>query len=258
MAEERARLGIAARAWRSYYDSQDAETRMLAEYSAADRIIVSSTFVRNTFIEEGVSPRKILVAPLGANFPTRSWKPRPLAPFTALSVGNEPERKGIGDLLKAWRIARLSGGRLVLRAPVLDPWRQWLGDDVDVLPPMSHVALQQVFGEASVFCLLSIEDGFGMVVGEAMAFGCPVIVSRNVGAKDMVDEGVDGFIVDIRSPEQVAEKLTFLRENPDVLQEMSRNALRKAKQFSWDRYAAAVNAVWRDLAVDRCGEVACE
>jgi glycosyltransferase involved in cell wall biosynthesis len=96
-----------------------------------------------------------------------------------------------------------------------------------------------------------IEDGFGMVVGEAMASGCPVIVTKNVWAKDMVDEGVDGFVVDIRNPEQVAEKLTLLRDHPDALQEMSRKALEKARQFTWDRYAMAVSAMWRDLGAEQ-------
>lgn len=246
VAEERARLGLPPAAL-DYYAGDDALERMLGEYELADRIIVSSTFARDTFIAEGVAASKVVVAPLGANFPSRSWSPRRTNPFTVLFVGNELERKGTWDMLEAWRLAGLSAAELRLRSPILPRWAHLVSPSVRLLDPMPHAAIAAHFSEASVFCLLSVEDGFGMVVLEAMAYGSPVIVSRNVGARDVVRDGENGFVVDIRSPEAVAEKLALLRTNPELLQHMSRNALATACQYTWSRYAEEVRAMWTDL-----------
>jgi glycosyltransferase involved in cell wall biosynthesis len=76
-----------------------------------------------------------------------------------------------------------------------------------------------------VFVLPSIEDGFGMVIGEAMACGCPVIASVNTGASELISDAVDGFIVPIRSPELIADRLQMLADNPELRQRMGSAAL---------------------------------
>ena len=55
--------------------------------------------------------------------------------------------------------------------------------------------LERYYRAADIFIMLSAFDTFGMVVLEAMAAGLPVIVSPNVGAKDLVEEGINGFIL---------------------------------------------------------------
>ncbi|CAI9084883.1 Glycosyltransferase (fragment) [Methylacidiphilum fumariolicum SolV] len=62
------------------------------------------------------------------------------------------------------------------------------------------------YHQASVFVLPSIGDGFSCVIPEAMASALPVITTTNNGASDLVDKGLNGYIVPIRSPERIAEK----------------------------------------------------
>ena len=55
----------------------------------------------------------------------------------------------------------------------------------------------------------SIEDGFGMVVSQAMACGLPVITTKNTGASEIIDDGINGFIIPIRDQKSLREKDTF-------------------------------------------------
>ena len=220
---------------------------MLEEYELADRIVVSSEFVRRTFVAEGVPASKLAVVPLGANFEARSWRARPTSPLTVVSIGNGLEAKGMIDVLEAWRLADLPG-ELKIRSPILPSWAPLLSargaSRTMVLPPMSHAAVLTLLSSASVFCLLSIQDGFGMVVLEAMACGCPVIVSRNVGASDVVRDGENGFVVEIRDPAQAAARLAQLASDPELLQRMSRQALATARDHGWSRYAGRLLEMW--------------
>jgi glycosyltransferase involved in cell wall biosynthesis len=250
IAEEHARLG-SPEPPRAYYRSGSALERMLEEYELAEKIVVSSSFCRATFIDRGIDPQKVEVVGLGGAFQSRPWTARPVDPFCVLSIGSQPELKGMFDLLKAWESARLEGARLLLRTPMPNAWRSRFDartlDTTELLPQIPHHELGRYYGAASVFCLLSITDGFGLVVAEAMSFGCPVIVSKNVGASDLVTNGENGFIVDIRSPEQVAEKLRYLKDNPEALQEMSRRAVLTARRVTWERYASTLLALWSKI-----------
>jgi glycosyltransferase involved in cell wall biosynthesis len=82
----------------------------------------------------------------------------------------------------------------------------------------------------------SLFEGFGLVLLEAMSCGVPVIATPNGAAPDFVTDGEDGFIVPIRDPEAVAEKLEILVRDRDRLAAMSEAAMRTAARHSWTRY----------------------
>ena len=88
-----------------------------------------------------------------------------------------------------------------------------------------------------MFVLPSLADGFGMVVPPVMASGLPVILTRNVGAADIVTEGVDGFVVPIRDTEALKRRLLELYHDPEKVRRMSAAAVSKSRaQLSWDAY----------------------
>jgi glycosyltransferase involved in cell wall biosynthesis len=237
----------------AYSASEHCRARMLSEYETADRIVVSSTFVKETFMARGVPEAKFAVVPLGANYVLHPKRQPAKGPFVVLTVGNDFVRKGVVDVLEAWRLAGLPDGELRIRSPL--PAR-WLREaralrNVTILPPMPHRELAGHFEEASVFCLLSIEDGFGMVVSEAMACGCPVVVSRNVGARDIVRDGQSGFVVGVRDPAEVAERLVRLYRDRDLLRHMSQAALETAGAYTWSRYARGLSTIWDGLEAGR-------
>lgn len=104
-------------------------------------------------------------------------------------------------------------------------------------PPVPQAKLHEFYNQSSVFVLASVADGFGMVVAQAMACGLPVIVTENVGAKDLIEEGVNGFVVPVGAPEIIAERLRLLHDDPERCRAMGRAARLSVEQgYSWQDY----------------------
>ena len=76
-----------------------------------------------------------------------------------------------------------------------------------------------------------------MVQIQAMACGLPLICTKYSGGEDLVDEGINGFVLPIRDKEGLKEKLNFLYKNKDILISMSKKAEEKARSFyKWEDY----------------------
>jgi len=67
-----------------------------------------------------------------------------------------------------------------------------------------------------------------------------LIVTANAGGADLVDEGVTGFLVPVRSPEKIAEKITWFADHRDSLAALRDAARHKAAEYSWDGYAETI------------------
>jgi glycosyltransferase involved in cell wall biosynthesis len=120
--------------------------------------------------------------------------------------------------------------------------------DVRLLGPVPHHALKQIMGASDVLVLPSVEEGLALVLAEALACGCPVIASTNTGAADLISQGREGFIVPIRSPDVVAERLQRLARSPDLQRSMSQAALAKARAIGgWRDYGDAMMEVYGRL-----------
>lgn len=176
--------------------------RELQEYSNADLITVPSEFSRNTFLKEGIAPHKIKVIPYGVNlgdfFPTTEPAPDQ---FHVVFVGGATLRKGIPYLFEAFKKASIKNKQLHLIGQLDSDLfkslsdRNLIPDDTKFWGHIGHHELRDHLSKADVLVLPSIEDGFGLVMAQAMACGCPVIASEHTGAYELIDHGVNGFIV---------------------------------------------------------------
>lgn len=84
-----------------------------------------------------------------------------------------------------------------------------------------------VFNEASIFLYPSFEDCFPLVLLEALSYGLPIISTNEGAICDIVDEGSNGFISDIRDTEKFVESIVKFYNHPQLLQEFSNNARMK-------------------------------
>jgi glycosyltransferase involved in cell wall biosynthesis len=75
-----------------------------------------------------------------------------------------------------------------------------------------------------------------MVIGEAMSCGLPVITTTNTGGNEIIRNGIDGFIIPIRSIDALKEKILFFYENEEARIAMGRSGAEYIKNFTWDRY----------------------
>ena len=128
----------------------------------------------------------------------------PQAPVQFLYVGAFSERKGVMPLLRAWRkfSERKTGVKLVMLGdgPLREQMEKYCAEQsiTNVTMP-GHLAYddtKQVYLSSDVFVFPTLEDIFGLVVTEAMAFGLPILTTIYTGARELVREGENGYIFD--------------------------------------------------------------
>lgn len=224
--------------------------RELIEYETADYVCVPSQFARRTFLERGFSDEKILVNPYGVNLDHFPRREKPDDVFRVVFCGALSLRKGLPYLLQAFSELALPNSELLLigsRIPEAEPFlARYASDNIRHVGPFPEFDLHEYYRLGSVFCLPSVEDGFGMVLIQAMASGLPLICTPNTGGPDLITEGKDGFVVPIRDVEALKEKILFCYENPDVLAEMADAAEARVKQgFTWSEYGDRAIADYR-------------
>lgn len=231
LEEEATRFGVSAPAF-----PQSSVDRALQEYDEADYVLVPSPFAQESFRQQGFSSDKLITIPFGVDW----HRFRPAAKvddvFRVLFVGQVSIRKGVQYLLQAWQILALPKAELVLVGQVKPDMAKLLGqlsaDKVKLIGYSPQVV--SLYQQASVFVLPSIEEGSALVTYEAMACGVPLVVTYNTGS--VARDGVEGFIVPIRDPNALAEKITKLYEDEALRQNMGQAARHRAEEYTWERY----------------------
>lgn len=206
--------------------------RELAEYELCDLIFVPSELTYRSFIQYGVPAWKLRKNPYGAELDV--FRPIEKADdvFRVIYVGALTIRKRIIYLLQAVAELRLPNFQVWLIGPEAPESRAILArysKFCRYLGVKDRRELHRYYSQGSVFVMPSIEEGIALVQGQAMACGLPVIATSNTGAEDLFTDGIEGFIVPIRDPEAIREKLLLLYQSSDLREEMSQAALRRVR-----------------------------
>lgn len=192
-----------------YYQERALETAALADF-----VFTPSTFVRNSFLRQGFAEDRLLLCPYPVDMEafTPPTEPRPAdRPLTLLHTGAVSFRKGTPDLLEAFRILRRQEPTAVLRLSrairneMRDVLRRYADLPIEWTGHVDLPAHVRRYQTSDVLVFPSLEDGFALVVAEALACGLPVITTPNTGASDLIQPGENGEVVPIRSPERIAE-----------------------------------------------------
>jgi glycosyltransferase involved in cell wall biosynthesis len=101
------------------------------------------------------------------------------------------------------------------------------------LPPAE---LRKHYAEASGFVFNAMADGFGYVMAEAMSCGVPVIASRNSGAPDILDDKVNGVLVNYGAQVELEAALDWTLTYPTDLAAMGEAAREKTACLTWQAY----------------------
>jgi UDP-glucose:(heptosyl)LPS alpha-1,3-glucosyltransferase len=110
--------------------------------------------------------------------------------------------------------------------------------------------LERYYRAADIFIMLSAFDTFGMVVLEAMAAGLPVIVSPNVGAKDLVQEGINGFILPFPQDAEAGVDRIVRLSGSEQRETMGAAAAQTASMHDWERLAENMAKIYETLLAD--------
>jgi len=226
--------------------------REIKAYAQADAIAIPSLFVKRTFLEQGIPESKLIHIPYGTSL--KEFYPVPKADniFRVIHCGALSLRKGVQYLIQAFYELNLSNAELWLVGsitPEITPFlAKYQSNKIIIKGTHPQNQLHTLYSQCSVFCLASIEDGFGMVIPQAMACGLPVIHTDNTGGEDIVRNEVDGFCLPIRDVEALKARILFLYENPEKRLEMGKNALQQArKSLAWDDYGQKIIAAYSKL-----------
>jgi len=227
-----------------------------SEYAAADMIFVPSIFSLESFVNMGVPATKLRTLAYGVDLSkfTPAGSPDPER-FDILFVGGASVQKGTHYLLEAYRQVKHPRKSLrfvgAVREDVEAMVKKAAAEDPSIVLSghCPQNKLKDIMSTSHVLVLPSIQDGFGMVMGQAMACGCPVVASTNTGARDLYMDGEAGYIVPSHSAEALAEALQKMADNPAERARMSENALVAVKKLGgWDSYGDQVVKVLTTLS----------
>jgi glycogen synthase len=182
-------------------------------------------------------------------------------PIRCLAVARLIERKGLGDLIRAF--GRLERGRFQLEIVGGGPDEQLLrnlaaqhgvADEIRFLGCLDREAVAQRYRAADLFTLPSTAEAFGNVFAEALASGLPIVGSSVGGIPELVDHGTNGLLVPPGDPVSLAGAIRYLGDDPELRAEMSvRNRAKAEATLEWPvatkRYLAIYEAVRSPRAV---------
>jgi glycosyltransferase involved in cell wall biosynthesis len=228
-------------------DSPAKTERKDAELALADVVFVASSYTRRTLGEAGSFKGTVVVVPYGSPAPgpaSPAATPAPARRLRVLFVGSLGQRKGLSYLFAACRQVRSAVTLTVIGRKPSEPCPALDRELAAVrwIPSCPHQQILAEMAAHDVFVFPSLFEGFGLVLLEALAMGLPVITTPHTAGPDLIHEGVEGFIVPIRDSAAIAGCLELLHREPARLSEMSRQARRRAGEFTWENYEETLAA----------------
>ena len=182
-------------------------------------------------------------------------------PLRCLAVARLVERKGLGELLRAF--ALLERGRYQLEIVGKGPDERILRDlaarlglaqEIHFAGSLDQAGVARRYREADLFTLPSSAEAFGNVFAEALASGLPIVGSNIGGIPELVEHGVNGLLVTPGNPRSLAHAIRYLADDPQLREEMRvRNRAKAEANLKWSqvtrRYLAIYEGVTRQLPV---------
>lgn len=245
--EEAERLPEWAQTMVGTEDSPSKLERKTQEIELADVVITNSTFTFNSLPEHIRGTKKCIISNYGAprveleeSLETKDSK----RPLRVLFAGTMSQRKGLSDVFEAMKILNSDRAELiVMGAPVvsMDFYKSQYPNFV-YERTRPHGEVLKLMQSCDIFVFPSLLEGRGLVQLEAMACGLPLISTVNATGDDLIDEGRNGFLVPIRSPEHIAEKIQWFIDNRSAIPTMGENARETVRPWTWEAYGDTIIA----------------
>lgn len=259
--------------FRNWYSSSSSLTRWFVRrvHSLVDGQIVLGECFRHLF--EGILPnKKIFVVPNGANYPNSIYDPNrracfPKEKFSILFLSNFIREKGFFDVLAAIPVLlHVAGNTELIFAgewPNKKDTKIEFSCFVKRHPELPIRLLGPVYGESKTNLLLSADifvlptyypaEGHPWVIVEAMAAGLPIITTDQGAIAESVKDGVNGFIVEKRNSHQIAEKIKFLIDHPDIRKKMSEESRRLyLENFTEEKMIERLSYAFHSILSRKC------
>ena len=200
-----------------------------------DFVAYVSSYQLATFVKAGFNTKNFfhLPQPTNTKIFNKEYIKLKKEKFIIIFAGNNFVRKGANYLIEAFNSLSLKNAELWMVGEDLKKFASILKLDfnknIKFFGSLNHLVINDYYKKSSVFCLPSFEEGFPIVIPQAMTFGLPIITTQF--GNDIIKNFFNGFIVDPGSTSQLAKHIKYLYDNPDKLRLMSDNAVLSHDQF---------------------------
>ncbi len=250
LREEAGRLPAWAPTLQAPDDPEEKLARKTEELRLADLVVCPSRFVESS-LPQGT---RSVVAEFGSPpVPPQVAMRNAEGPLRLLFAGTMTQRKGLADLFAAMRLLNRRDITLsVLGTPLAslsfyrDAWPHFLHES-----PRPHAQVLALMDSCDVLVLPSIVEGRALVQQEALSRGLPLLVTPNAGGEDLVVAGETGWLVPIRDPAALADRIAWFADHRRELPAMREAARRQASARTWRHYTDRILA-----AIDPLGPAA--
>ncbi len=258
---------ILVRLGSDYYSRRRAilyERRLKARVREVDHIITVSDFSRRDIIEwSGISENKVSVVYNGVSEKfhrvtseeelSRAGARYGLPPRFVLAVGSTEPRKNIHTAIEAYGLLRRTRPDVQLVVTGVDYCRLPPGEafaklDLEGVMFAGYVNdfdMPAIYSMAEALLFPSLYEGFGLPPLEAMACGAPVITANATSIPEVTGDAA--VLVDPASAAELAAALEMVLGSEDLRQELIAKGLARAKEFNWDRAAAATREIYEKI-----------
>jgi glycosyltransferase involved in cell wall biosynthesis len=220
------------------------------EYANADYVRIPSSYVKRSFVENGISESKLMLLPYSADL-TR-FQPQPRTDhsvFRVLMLNAVSLRKGFyyaREMIE--RLASTIGAGIEFwfvgtPEPEIAPQLRELhaqSCNIKLFGHVDHNELAMLISQCDVGVFPSIEEGMANVVPQTMACGVPVVATINTGAEDLVEDGVEGFLTPIMDANALAARVQWCFDHRTSCCQMGRAAASRVSRWTWDDVVSAL------------------
>ncbi|MBU1255316.1 glycosyltransferase family 4 protein [Patescibacteria group bacterium] len=229
----------------------------------ADGIRVVSSIIKDKLIEDGVDKKKIRVIPTPVDLERfENFDEEKVNKFrkkhdpdrkVIINVGRHDPSKDYKTLYKAISLVYEDYKKLAF-------WqignKDYLpekikGDQNLILTSIGKIKQEELvnyYHASDIYVSSSCHESFGKVLIEAMACGLPVIATETTGSKEIIRDGVNGYLVPIEDSEALAKKILFLLNNPDKAEEIGQAGRKMVKgKFNHEKIIKEIIKFWNDL-----------
>jgi len=223
-------------------DSAAKLERKTAELALADIVVCPSVFVLESLPAAVREAKHCLVAEFGsppAAPDAARRSSRDSEKLRVLFAGSMTQRKGLADVFAAMKLLKRHDVELIVMGSPIAPMEFYRNQyrDFTYMSTRPHREVLDLMQSCDALVLPSLAEGRALVQQEALASGLPLIITKNTGGEDLIIPGETGFLVPIRSPDKIAEKISWLADHREALPGMRLAALKKAGEYPWQRYA---------------------
>jgi glycosyltransferase involved in cell wall biosynthesis len=224
----------------------------LLEMELAHKIVVASTFSKNSLINQGIAEDKVFVNPYGTDIDFFKSTEKHNEKVNFVFVGLVDARKGIPVLLDAWGKLPKGNAKLTLIGPINTEAQaivNQIAPEIIIKGRVPYDELPGLLADQDVLVFPSYFEGFALVIPECMAAGLTVISTSATCAPDVIDEGVNGFIVPCGDALMLAEKMKIIINDRSKLKRMQTEAVSKAHKFTWEVYGKTWEKIIKQVTI---------